>query len=274
MDQFYDVYLAFTEEVDTNSSLRKLEMTQIHNLINDNMFEGSKKIHIVRSSIPLLYAHYEGFLKFIFKETILSLKKLDLNISHIKPKFLILSILLYIDENTTNQYSKGRKLIDMFDHINYSSSNNFFDIFGNENFITNFKLDHRTVNYTLSLLSIEYEDICTTINSNMYLKKETAKLLKIDTFDEFNIDTIKHVINLNNTFLDKLYNKRNTFAHGDLDVSSNQQFSINELTDSKLLASIKYFNQSFNKVLFLIELIKVVIFDYMQDKKFLLEYES
>lgn len=269
MEQFYDNYLSFTQEIDKNSSLRKMELSEVHRLINDSEFENTTKIHIVRSSIPLLYAHYEGFLKFIFGETILFLKNLNLSIKNLKPKFLIISTLIYIDENTTNQYAKSKKLIDMFDYIMDETNDNFFNVFKNESSIKNFKIDHRTFNEALSLLSIENQDIYETINTNMDLKSSVGASLRKTSPDYLNLEVTRFFIDTKNSFLEKLYNRRNTFAHGDLASDSNQQFSLERLSDSTFNASKEYFNESFDTILLLMELIKATIFDYIENRNFL-----
>lgn len=225
----------FIKLLDEELSVRKKELLLIKEIIDstENYF---KKFILIRNTIPSLYANYEGFLKFSFKELIIKIKNMDIMNDKINKRFIMLSILSNLENHLNSQKAKSKILIKSFNNL-YENNNKILDIANIDKYVIN----HETIEETFNILGINLNEIT-------YL--ETDKFPKED--------------------LGVLYGRRNLIAHGDISIQN--QFTISkkkDLTNGQVEVSYKIWQQSFECVIKTLDIIKNIFIEYLINENYL-----
>ena len=225
----------FIKLLDEELSVRKKELLLIKEIIDstENYF---KKFILIRNTIPALYANYEGFLKFSFKELIIKIKNMDVMNDKINKRFIMLSILSNLENHLSTQKAKSKILIKSFDNL-YENNNKILD-FAN---IDKYVINHDTIEETFNILGINLSEL-TYPKENKFPK------------DDLSI----------------LYGRRNLIAHGDM--SNQNQFTISkkkDLTDNQVKVSYKIWKESFECVIKTLDMIKDIFIEYLINEKYL-----
>lgn len=164
------------DALDKDLAWRRKEFTTLKLLVDSS--RRHEKVTLMRASIAMLYAHWEGHIKFCAQIYIIYLK-------HISPRY----------KNMTNnfiQMSIGEKFKDGFSVKRFSSQKEIFD------YLTNDLEDKFSVS----------EQVVIDTESN--LKYEVV----FNILDQLGLDT--EVFSLKENFINsKLLKNRNSIAHGD-----------------------------------------------------------
>lgn len=142
----------FLDKINVELSIVKkqlLELTIMYNSFEENYY----KANFMKITVPEFYAKYEGFFKYVFNETILYLLSLNLENRSININYLVFPLLTYLDSNTTNQKSKAKKIMDVFDK-SFNENCNFLNIFKSSQYTLN--LD--STEHTMRILNIDIRE--------------------------------------------------------------------------------------------------------------------
>ncbi|WML36198.1 MAE_28990/MAE_18760 family HEPN-like nuclease [Clostridium sp. OS1-26] len=228
---------AFINDMDTELSIRKKELYLIKEIL-DSITNIPNKFTIIRNTVPSLYAHYEGFLKFSFQKLIETIKSMDIDNSDINKKFLIMCLVTNLEDHISSQKSKSKVLISNFDKI-YKNNDNILNVTKLDKYI----LNHDTLDQTCEILGIDLDKI----------------LIDKQNFREFP-----------KAELGILYARRNEIAHGD--ISTSNQFSISkqkDITNGQVSFAYKNWVENYNCVLGALDLIKNMFIDYLMNEHYL-----
>ncbi len=171
----------FISKIDEQLAIRKKELTQLKEII-DASSEKSKKFILIRNTIPAIYANYEGFLQFGFKELIKVIKEFESNNYSLNKNIMMISILTSLENHINTQQSKSKRLLGIFN-----------DFYNNKKVLKNVNLDKYIINHE-------------TLDG-------TCEILGIDLN---NITKDKERIIFNKESLQVLYERRNIIAHGNI----------------------------------------------------------
>lgn len=239
MSSNYELIENFINEMDIELSVRKRDLYSIKEILDttDNI---SNKFTIIRNTVPSLYAHYEGFLKFSFQKLIESIKLMNIENNIINRKFLIMCFISNLEEHILSQKSKSKVLISNFNRI-YKNNDHILDVTNLDKYI----LNHDTLEHTCEIMGINLDRISTGSHS----------------FKEF--PKVK---------LGILYARRNEIAHGDITTSN--QFSISkqkDITSGQVSFAYKNWTENYECVLESLDLIKNMFIDYLVNELYLEE---
>ncbi|WP_366940547.1 MAE_28990/MAE_18760 family HEPN-like nuclease [uncultured Rhodospira sp.] len=164
-------------QLDADLSWRRHELSELHSVIKSS--DEARANVLTRALIPLLYAHFEGYIRFCILKYFQYLETLGLPYSDLERQIYINSFL----KKTKSMFGAGANLISISGHIDeiISSQHN------------------RCTHVDSSLV-----DARSNLNSNVL--KELCYLCSLD-YGDF----LKHEL-----FLDKfLLSRRNSIAHGE-----------------------------------------------------------
>lgn len=139
----------FIDKIEAESATRKKQLSDlqvIFNMLDSNAY----KLAFMKITVPEFYAQYEGFFKFLFREIISYLNKINIDNSGINVKYFIFSLLTNIDENITNQKKRAKKMLSIFNDVS-KENKSFLSISNFDNYILN--LD--STKHTLDILGID-----------------------------------------------------------------------------------------------------------------------
>lgn len=217
--------------LDSELVIRKKELHAIKEIIDssDNFFI---KFILLRNTLPAIYAHYEGFLKYSFVELVNTLKEEHLeNANH---NFLAFFLISKLENHLVKQSSKSKIIRNTIKE--YFSDSTQKDNLSIDKYIIN----HDTLEETCALLGIDPNNLTSfNIKKNIPIKK-----------------------------LNLLYTKRNTIAHGDL--QTNNQFSFStkkDITESQVTYVYASWLDDYNTVLDCLDTIKDLFVTYLLTTK-------
>lgn len=219
----------FINKIDYELTLRKKQLNLIHEIYS-LLSTNNHKFTFIRVTIPELYAHYEGFLKFIFIELIDYLKSIQIPNSDIDINYLIFPLLTNLEDHIVSQKTRAGKILNIFNSI-FKSGNKFLDMANLDKYIIN----HDTVQYT---------------------------------FDILGINVPENALPLDNLGL--LYNRRNAIAHGELKTSNQFSISKNsDISDRQVVAAYDIWKSDYACILASLDVIKDIIVNYVVDKEYI-----
>ncbi|WP_202708807.1 MAE_28990/MAE_18760 family HEPN-like nuclease [Sporosalibacterium faouarense] len=228
-DSYNNKVESFINKLDNELILRKKYLGYLNEILHE-LKSNNHKFTFIRTTVPELYAHYEGFLKFSFLELISFLKTLDLSNDDININYLIFCLLTKLENHIVTQDAKARRILDVF-----------YNVFNaNESFLKNADIDkyilnHDTLKYTLEILSID------RTNATFQMDK-----------------------------LGVLYQRRNGIAHGELKTGNAFSISKNrDITDAQVQTSYNIWTEDYRCVVETLDIIKNTLIDYIIDKEYL-----
>lgn len=189
-----DKYLDY---LDSCSSIRKSNLLNLKYSI-DKEDDIKMKFTLIRSSIPILYSHYEGFLK----ECFLKLISLLVYLGGTKDIYrLIFSIITVLDENIQDQSAKVGRLLVLFGNV-IKNDNYLYEIEMNK-----YKLGFKEIEKTFEILHME----------NPYKNTKLYHQLN-ELSNRYGIDPTEQI--------KRLYAIRCEIAHGNLTVSKRELYTL------------------------------------------------
>ncbi|URZ04707.1 MAE_28990/MAE_18760 family HEPN-like nuclease [Clostridium felsineum] len=227
----------FISDLDIELSIRKKDLYLIKECLDSikNIFN---KFTIIRNTVPSLYAHYEGFLKYGFQKLVGTMKLMNIDNKNINKNFLILCLLTNLEDHISNQKSKSKIFIDNFKKI-YENNDNILNVTKIDKYI----LNHDTLEQTCQILGINLDKIL--VSEKVYKQFPKAEL-------------------------GVLYARRNEIAHGD--ISASNQFSISkqkDITEGQVQFAYSNWLENYNCVLSSLDLIKNMFIDYLINENYL-----
>lgn len=229
----------YLDYLDNCSSSRKNNLADLKHSI-DKESNIRYKFTIIRSSLPIIYSHYEGFLKDCFSELMQILASCGNNKNI---NFLIFNIVTTLDENIKSQYKKINKLLPIFDEL--TKNNNYLYGFN----VKNYNLGFEAINETLKLLGLD----------NPYESYENYKNLN-EVCSQYKIDPIRQI--------KSLYDKRCEIAHGNLEVEKSQIYSLTpkkDITESQVNVAVNDWSLNYFFILSSIDVYKDSFYSYLQE---------
>ncbi|EIF6157012.1 MAE_28990/MAE_18760 family HEPN-like nuclease [Clostridium perfringens] len=225
----------FVSKIDEQLAIRKKELTQLKEII-DASIEISKKFILIRNTIPAIYANYEGFLQFGFKELIKVIKQFEGNNYSLNKNIMMISILTSLENHINTQKSKSERLLEIFN-----------DFYNNKKVLENANLDKYIINH-----------------ETLY---GTCEILGIDLN---NIIKDEERIVFNKESLQILYERRNVIAHGN--ISEGAVYTIprkKEITEGQVKSAYLDWNNHYECVMETLDILKDIFIDYLISEKFL-----
>lgn len=225
----------FISKIDEQLAIRKKELTQLKEII-DASSEKSKKFILIRNTIPAIYANYEGFLQFGFKELIKVIKEFESNNYSLNKNIMMISILTSLENHINTQQSKSKRLLGIFN-----------DFYNNKKVLKNVNLDKYIINHE-------------TLDG-------TCEILGIDLN---NITKDKERIIFNKESLQVLYERRNIIAHGN--ISEGTVYTIprkKEITEGQVKSAYLDWSNHYECVVKTLDILKDIFIDYLISEKFL-----
>ncbi|AKA71491.1 MAE_28990/MAE_18760 family HEPN-like nuclease [Clostridium scatologenes] len=232
-----DLIENFINDLDIELSIRKKDLYLIKECL-DSIKNISNKFTMIRNTVPSLYAHYEGFLKYSFQKLVETIKLMNINNKDINRNFLILCLLTNLEDHIVNQKSKSKVLISNFERI-YKNNDNILNVTKIDKYI----LNHDTLEQTCKILGINLDKI----------------LIGKEIYEQFPKEQ-----------LGILYARRNEIAHGD--ISSSNQFSISkqkDITSGQVEFAYSNWTENYKCVLESLDLIKNMFVDYLINEHYL-----
>lgn len=216
----------YMDSLDSELVIRKRELTSLKEII-DSSEDFFTKFILLRNTLPTIYAHYEGFLKFSFNRLIDVMKEENLEKSN--PNFLAFFLLSNLENHLTKQSAKSKVIRETLKTY-YCNKNN------KKLSIDKYVINHETLKETCALLEINPDDL-----------------------SEFDIKE-----NIPMTELGVLYTKRNSIAHGDLKTSNQFSFSSKkDITEAQVNAVYKSWKEDYNRVLKCLDTLKTLFVSYL-----------
>lgn len=225
----------FISNIDEQLAIRKKELTQLKEIIDDSV-EISKKFILIRNTIPAIYANYEGFLQFGFKELIKVIKEFEGNNCSLNKNIMMISILTSLENHINTQKSKSERLLEIFKNV-----------YDNKKVLENANLDKYIINHE-------------TLDG-------TCKILGIDLN---NIIKGEERIVFNKESLQMLYERRNIIAHGN--ISEVTLYTIprkKEIREGQVNSAYRDWNNHYNCVMETLDILKDIFIEYLINEKFL-----
>lgn len=228
----------YLDYLDSSSSIRKNNLRDLKYSIDK---EGNikYKFSLARTSLPIIYAHYEGFLKDCFNELMRILSDCGEN-NNIN--FLIFNIVTKLDENVKAQHKRANKLLNIFNELT-EKNNYLYDFKASE-----YSLGFDSIDYTFDLLKLDnpFKDY-----TNYNELKEICTRSRIDPL----------------TQIKSLYDKRCAIAHGNLETKCNQLYSVipnKDLTENQVSHVIVDWDINYNFILVSIDAYKNSFYSYLE----------
>lgn len=138
----------FIDTIKAESAIRKIQLSYLKDILDRT--EGNKyKLTFMKITVPELYAHYEGYFKFIFKEVIKHINNCQIENISLNRNHLIFPLLTELTSEVTKQKSKAKRIINLFKNI-FENNEKIFEIFNADKYILN--LD--STKQTLKILGI------------------------------------------------------------------------------------------------------------------------
>lgn len=110
-----------SNKIDEDLSWRKKELQYIKSQIPNN--KSSKQEALLRSAIPILYAHWEGFVKVSTESYLKFVASKYIKHSELQPQFIALSLAKLINDTSVNNIESRTAIIkNLLDTFNKSSN--------------------------------------------------------------------------------------------------------------------------------------------------------
>lgn len=271
----------YNDQIQTHSLKRKKELSTISELINNSLINKDVRFYIARVTMPTIYAHYEGFLKFIIVRTLKLLKSLKLDISTINRSLLVFPISNSL-ENITTRDKRIEKLLELIEKYNENDSYYLVDFTTDE-----IKIRHDDIPYFLKIFFNDYELLLEIVNINFkyillviqnlskseYItkkEKEDMELLyttKKTFFSKLSHDDLYFLIKIFSKVMEKIYKRRNPIAHGEIE---NQEkianFAINDSMPIMFDETISYWTIHCDLTISAIELFSSIFIEYLSSE--------
>lgn len=273
----------YNDQLQTHSSKRKKELSTISNLINNSLISQDVRFYIARVTMPSIYAHYEGFLKFLILQTLKLLKELKLDISAINTNLLVFPISNSL-ENITSRDKRIEKLLDLMDKYNEDNGYYLIDFTSDE-----IKIGHDDIPYFLKIFFNDFELLLEIINSNSkyillvcqflskseYIsKEEKEKIESLYThqglFNTLTLDDLSFLIDVFLKVMQKIYDRRNPIAHGEIENQKKLSlFAINDYTSNMFSKTAKYWTVHCDLIISTMELFSFIFVEYISGELYI-----
>lgn len=182
---------SLTDKVVADFSWRRKELTLIKNKIPKE--KNSLQSALIRATIPLLYAHWEGFVKVTMSYYLEYVSNKYLKNSELKTSFIALSLQNKLGDLNNSSFSNRTKIIDfIFNDIEKQSK------IPKKNIInTKSNLSFNVLQEILFILDLEDSHIESQkdlindlVNERNYIAHGEHTLIDYETFENFYDDTI------------------------------------------------------------------------------------
>lgn len=180
-----------TDKVTNEFSWRRKELTILKNKIPTS--KNSYQIALIRAVVPLLYAHWEGFVKSSLSYYLTYVSNQGLKHNELKTQFIALSFQSELSDIKTNSIHTKTRIIDfIFSNLNKQAkipTKNIVNTKSNLNYEV-----FEDILYTLSFKDPHFESkrdlVNDLVSERNYIAHGEHKLIDIETFNEFFNDTI------------------------------------------------------------------------------------
>lgn len=227
-DKDYYIEL-FINSIDNELVLRKKHLSFLHEILSE-LQTNNHKFTFIRTTIPELYAQYEGFLKFSFAAMFNTLKNMDPSNKDININFFIFSLLTSLDDHLIAQKAKAQRFLDVFNKA-FLENQSFLTIANIKKYI----LNQDTLIHTSNILNYDIES------------------------SDFPVEQ-----------LNLLYSRRNPIAHGELETSNQFSIRKNrDITNSQLNAAWEVWRDDYQCVLYSLDKLKDFFIDYIKNELYL-----
>lgn len=180
-----------TDKVTNEFSWRRKELTILKNKIPNS--KNSYQTALIRAIIPLLYAHWEGFVKCSLSYYLTYVSNKGLKHNELKTQFIALSLQSKLSDIKANSIQTKTQIIDfIFSNLNKQAripTKNIINTKSNLNYNV-----FEDILYTLSFKDSHFESkrdlINDLVSERNYIAHGEHKLIDLETFNEFFDDTI------------------------------------------------------------------------------------
>lgn len=185
----------FQEKIQRNLAHRKKEIISLKQLVHLTEDEDSKA-SLRRAFLPLQYAHWEGFVKFLGLETLQYISKLGVKYVNLRPTFSAIAIYQELKASVPEDDRGRTKLLMRYVGGHFES-----------------KIENEVFN-----LSTCSEWVDTKSNLNKKALQELLVLFGIE------LNEAKKNVYIVNDWLDAFLGRRNKIAHGDFEKVTQDDF--------------------------------------------------
>ncbi len=273
----------YNDQLQTHSSKRKKELSTISALINNSLISQDVRFYIARVTMPSIYAHYEGFLKFAILKTLKLLKNLRLDISTINTSLLVFPIFISL-ENITTRNKRIEKLLNLIEKYNKDNSYYLVDFTSDEILI-----GHDDIPFFLKIFFNDLDLLLKIVNTNSkyifmlsqclfkseYITNEEKEKIeslnkKRLSFKVLTLDDLSFLLDVFLKVMQKIYDRRNPIAHGEIENQNKLSlFVINDSTSSMFYKTAKYWTIHCDLIISAIDLFSFIFVEYLSNELYI-----